>query len=154
MVGVLSLLEVASQPVDLDPEEVALDPLIHTLAEHVAVVPERVHALKLRRDGPAGAEYDDMVVCRVEGAGDNLAEEPVARALTVGLPHGAGEEESDLLRRYRVVVDDEPVCVLKLLSVEGGAGDLGCVSRAAGACAFVLYRPVHFRIIGVKTAKT
>lgn len=59
-----------------------------------------------------------MVVLRGKDAIDDPPEEFVARALAVGFPHGAGEKEADLPWCHLVVVDDEPIRILELFTVE------------------------------------
>ena len=54
----------------------------------------------------------------------------MVRAPTVGFPQGAGEEEGDLLWRYQVIIDDEPVCTLKLLPIGRGTEHPGLCSSA------------------------
>jgi len=68
----------------------------------------------------------------------------MVRAPTVGFPQGAEEEEGDLLWRYQVIIDDEPVCTLKLLPIGRGTEHPGLCSSAGEHLHFhILYRPIH-----------
>jgi hypothetical protein len=111
------------------------DSFIRALSQHEMIMGERVHQLQLRRYGSTGTEDDDLVFSGSKDTIDDPPEQPMAGTGTIWLSYGAWDENYNIFVGDRIIIDNEPIGILKYRQVKGRVGEVSenlCFTDAVG----------------------